>query len=90
MKTIPIIHPACKKQIKIQLITTPIQLKIQFRILLLILQNIQSCVASNTSSVLLAIAVVQIYLGTFYPARALIDTGSEGSFITEQLRYLIG
>ena len=49
-------------------------------------QNLQSCVASSSSGVLLGTAVVQIYhLGTFYPARALIDTGSEGSFITEQL-----
>ena len=49
-------------------------------------QNVQSCVAASSSSVLLGTAIVQIFhLGTFYPARALIDTGSEGSFITEQL-----
>ena len=49
-------------------------------------KNLRTCVASNASSVLLGTAMVQIYhLGTFYPARALIDTGSEGSFITERL-----
>ena len=49
-------------------------------------QNIHSCFASSSAEVLLGSALVQIVrLGTYYPVRALIESGYEGSFISEKL-----
>ena len=48
--------------------------------------NVQANCATSSNNVLLGTAIVQIYhLGTFYPVRALIDSGSEGTFIFESL-----
>ncbi|XP_037826677.1 uncharacterized protein LOC119614634 [Lucilia sericata] len=48
--------------------------------------QVQSCFASNSTSVLLGTAWVNIlHLGTKYQVRALIDSGSEGTFISERL-----
>ena len=53
-------------------------------------QNIHSFFASNSAGVLFGTALVQIvHLGTYYPVRALIDSGSEGSFISEKLFNLL-
>ncbi|XP_075167684.1 uncharacterized protein LOC142239804 [Haematobia irritans] len=51
---------------------------------------IQSCFASSSSGILLGTAVVNIlHQGEIYRARALLDTGSEGSFISEKLSNLL-
>ncbi|XP_065365574.1 uncharacterized protein LOC135958605 [Calliphora vicina] len=48
--------------------------------------RVQSCFASNSKCVLLGTAWVYIlHLGTKYQVRALIDSGSEGTFISERL-----
>ena len=53
-------------------------------------ENIQSCFASSSAGVFLGTVLVQIvHLGTYYPDRALIDSGSEGSFISEKLFSLL-
>ena len=53
---------------------------------LAILHNVQSNFATSSNNVLLGTAIVQIYhLGKFHPVRALIDSGSEGTFISEKL-----
>ncbi|XP_075150510.1 uncharacterized protein LOC142224614 [Haematobia irritans] len=47
---------------------------------------IQTCFASASGGVLLGTALVQICVnGLMYKARALIDSGSEGTFISERL-----
>ena len=52
--------------------------------------NVQANFAAGSTGVLLGTAVVQIYhLGHFYPARALIDSGSEGTFISDRLFRLL-
>ncbi|EDW38652.1 GL13155 [Drosophila persimilis] len=52
--------------------------------------NIQSYFASGTSAVLLGTAIVNIcHLGKTFHARALIDSGSEATFITERLVDMI-
>jgi len=46
--------------------------------------------ASNAQGVLLGTALINVcYLGTCYKARALIDSGSEGTFITERLFNMV-
>ncbi|XP_036327139.1 uncharacterized protein LOC118739735 [Rhagoletis pomonella] len=53
-------------------------------------KNVKSCYANTNTGVLLGTARVNIYLnGTNYSARALIDSGSECSFITEKLKRRI-
>ncbi|XP_036345965.1 uncharacterized protein LOC118755225 [Rhagoletis pomonella] len=53
-------------------------------------KNVKSCYANTNTGVLLGTARVNIYLnGTNYSARALIDSGSECSFITERLKRRI-
>ncbi|XP_060662126.1 uncharacterized protein LOC132795439 [Drosophila nasuta] len=48
--------------------------------------NVQSFVAVNTQGVLLSTAVIHVYhLGVRYTARALIDSGSESTFLSENL-----
>ncbi|XP_075157602.1 uncharacterized protein LOC142230865 [Haematobia irritans] len=48
--------------------------------------SIQSCFASHSHNVLLGTAMVQIaHLGLKYFVRALIDSGSQGSFISERV-----
>ncbi|XP_073811758.1 uncharacterized protein [Musca autumnalis] len=48
--------------------------------------NVQSYFSTNTQGVLLGTAMVQIvHNGVTYSARALFDSGSEGTFITERL-----
>ncbi|XP_041451899.1 uncharacterized protein LOC121405318 [Drosophila obscura] len=52
--------------------------------------NVQSYFASSTSTVLLGTALINIcHLGTNFRARALIDSGSEATFITERLFNII-
>ncbi|XP_041450617.1 uncharacterized protein LOC121404689 [Drosophila obscura] len=52
--------------------------------------NVQSYFASSTSTVLLSTALINIcHLGTNFRARALIDSGSEATFITERLFNII-
>ncbi|XP_067629436.1 uncharacterized protein [Eurosta solidaginis] len=52
--------------------------------------NVQSCHAHNTAGVLLGTARINIhYNNTKISARALIDSGSECSFITERLKRRI-
>ncbi|XP_046811894.1 uncharacterized protein LOC111689220, partial [Lucilia cuprina] len=52
--------------------------------------RVQSCFATNSTGVLLGTAWVNIcHLGTKYQARALIDSGSEGTFISERLFNLL-
>lgn len=47
---------------------------------------IQSCFSSSSRGVLLGTAMVKIcHMGMTYEARALIDSGSEGTFISERL-----
>lgn len=49
-------------------------------------QNIQNCFSSNSKSIILGTAMIKVHQrGVEFPARALIDTGSEGSFISERL-----
>ena len=53
-------------------------------------QQVRSNFATSSKGVLLGTAVVQVYyLGRYYPARALIDSGSEGTFISERLFRLL-
>ncbi|XP_060665744.1 uncharacterized protein LOC132798032 [Drosophila nasuta] len=48
--------------------------------------NVQSFVAVNTQGVLLSTAVIHVcHLGVRYTARALIDSGSEATFLSEKL-----
>ncbi|XP_041447820.1 uncharacterized protein LOC121403866 [Drosophila obscura] len=52
--------------------------------------NVQSYFTSSTSTVLLGTALINIcHLGTNFRARALIDSGSEATFITERLFNII-
>ncbi|XP_070062805.1 uncharacterized protein [Drosophila virilis] len=52
--------------------------------------NVHNYVAINTHSVLLSTAVIYVrHLGVNYTARALIDSGSEATFISERLFQLI-
>ncbi|XP_075150778.1 uncharacterized protein LOC142224886 [Haematobia irritans] len=52
--------------------------------------TIQSCFSSASKGVLLGTAVINIlHLGTSYRVRALIDSGSQGSFISENLFNLL-
>ncbi|KAH8292646.1 hypothetical protein KR054_004088, partial [Drosophila jambulina] len=52
--------------------------------------TVQNYFASGTSAVLLRTAVVDVcHLGTNYRARALIDPGSEATFVSERLFKLI-
>ncbi|XP_043861816.1 uncharacterized protein LOC122756427 [Drosophila santomea] len=51
---------------------------------------VQTFFASGTSAVLLSTAIIDVcHLGTNYRARALIDSGSEATFISERLFNLI-
>ncbi|XP_075150572.1 uncharacterized protein LOC142224672 [Haematobia irritans] len=51
---------------------------------------VQTCFASSSQGVLLGTAVVRIiHCGVIYRARALIDSGSEGTFISENLSNLL-
>ncbi|XP_067614542.1 uncharacterized protein [Eurosta solidaginis] len=53
-------------------------------------QNVKSCHANSSTGVLLGTARVHIHHnGTDFSARALIDSGSECSFITERLKRRI-
>ena len=53
-------------------------------------RQVTNCFATGSNGTLLGTALVQIYHnGTFYPARALIDSGSEGTFISERLFRLL-
>ncbi|XP_036346556.1 uncharacterized protein LOC118755854, partial [Rhagoletis pomonella] len=53
-------------------------------------KNVKSCYANTNTGLLLGTARVNIYLnGTNYSARALIDSGSECSFIPERLKRRI-
>ncbi|XP_023293941.2 uncharacterized protein LOC111677110 [Lucilia cuprina] len=53
--------------------------------------NVRSCFSSNSKSVLLATAMTQIHHnGVQFPAKALFDSGSEGTFISERLFKRIG
>lgn len=53
-------------------------------------EEFQSYLVSQQCEVLLGTAIVNIqHKGIIYPARALIDSGSEGSFISERLFNLI-
>ncbi|XP_017484420.1 PREDICTED: uncharacterized protein LOC108373089 [Rhagoletis zephyria] len=53
-------------------------------------QNVQSCFANTNIGILLGTARVNIYFNnTNFSARALIDSGSECSFITERLKRRI-
>ncbi|XP_062141785.1 uncharacterized protein LOC133849680 [Drosophila sulfurigaster albostrigata] len=48
--------------------------------------NVQNFFANNAQNVLLGSAVINVcHLGTTYTARALIDSGSEATFISERL-----
>ena len=48
--------------------------------------QVRSNFARNSNAVLLGTAVIQIFhMGKFFTARALIDSGSEGTFISERL-----
>ncbi|XP_060644814.1 uncharacterized protein LOC132783576 [Drosophila nasuta] len=48
--------------------------------------NVQSFMAVNTQGVLLSTAVIHVcHLGVRYTARALIDSGSEATFLSEKL-----
>ncbi|XP_075163097.1 uncharacterized protein LOC142235722 [Haematobia irritans] len=48
--------------------------------------NIQTCFATGSSNVLLGTALVRVcYNGLSYGARALVDSGSQGTFISEKL-----
>ncbi|XP_070075760.1 uncharacterized protein [Drosophila takahashii] len=52
--------------------------------------NVQVCFASGSKAVLLGTAMIDIcHLGTHFRARALIDSGSEATFITERLFKLV-
>ncbi|XP_043659545.1 uncharacterized protein LOC122624160 [Drosophila teissieri] len=52
--------------------------------------NVQTFLAVNTQGVLLSTALIEIcHLGIKYSARALIDSGSEATFISERLFNLI-
>lgn len=52
--------------------------------------QIQSHFVSHSKSVLLGTALVHIcHLGIMYTARALIDSGSEGTFISERLQKIL-
>ncbi|XP_044314736.1 uncharacterized protein LOC123037552 [Drosophila rhopaloa] len=52
--------------------------------------NVQTYLAVNTQGVLLSTALIEIcHLGIRYSARALIDSGSEATFISERLFNLI-
>jgi len=54
------------------------------------LSRVQNYLATGARAVLLGTAIIDIcHLGTNYRARALIDSGSEASFITERLFNLI-
>ncbi|XP_075163061.1 uncharacterized protein LOC142235687 [Haematobia irritans] len=47
---------------------------------------VQTCFASNSRGVLLGTAIVNLlHYGVVYQARALIDSGSEGTFISDRL-----
>ena len=48
--------------------------------------TVQTCFSTSSQGVLLGTAMVQLcYLGLRYDVRALIDSGSEGTFISERL-----
>jgi len=52
--------------------------------------RVQNYLATGARAVLLGTAIIDIcHLGTNYRARALIDSGSEATFITERLFNLI-
>ncbi|XP_070142292.1 uncharacterized protein [Drosophila kikkawai] len=52
--------------------------------------TVQNYFASGTTAVLLSTAIIDVcHLGTNYRARALIDSGSEATFISERLFNLI-
>ncbi|XP_043865316.1 uncharacterized protein LOC122757417 [Drosophila mojavensis] len=52
--------------------------------------NVQSYFTADTPGVLLGTAVIDVcHLGVTYPARALIDSGSEATFISERLFRLM-
>ncbi|XP_070144885.1 uncharacterized protein [Drosophila kikkawai] len=52
--------------------------------------NVQTFLAVNTQGVLLSTALIEVcHLGIKYSARALIDSGSEATFISERLFNLI-
>ncbi|XP_070068060.1 uncharacterized protein [Drosophila takahashii] len=52
--------------------------------------NVQVCFASGSKAVLLGTAMIDIcHLGIHFRARALIDLGSEATFITERLFKLV-
>ncbi|XP_041452302.1 uncharacterized protein LOC121405528 [Drosophila obscura] len=52
--------------------------------------NVQSYYTANTQGVLLGTAMINIcHLGTSFKARALIDSGSEATFISERLFRII-
>ncbi|XP_075158073.1 uncharacterized protein LOC142231346 [Haematobia irritans] len=52
--------------------------------------RIQSCFASHSQNVLLGTALVQItHLGMRYIVRALIDSGSQGTFLSERIFQLL-
>ncbi|XP_041631531.2 uncharacterized protein [Drosophila kikkawai] len=52
--------------------------------------NVQTFLAVNTQGVLLSTAIIEVcHLGIKYSARALIDSGSEATFISERLFNLI-
>ncbi|XP_075157895.1 uncharacterized protein LOC142231162 [Haematobia irritans] len=51
---------------------------------------IQTCFAASSSGILLGTAMVNLlHQGEVYKVRALLDTGSEGSFISENLANLL-
>ncbi|XP_059217691.1 uncharacterized protein LOC131994814 [Stomoxys calcitrans] len=51
---------------------------------------VQSCFATNSKGVLLGTTLVRIlHSGEIYRARALLDSGSEGSFISERLSNML-
>ncbi|XP_070074086.1 uncharacterized protein [Drosophila takahashii] len=52
--------------------------------------TVQNYFAANTTAVLLSTAIVDVYhLGTSYRARALFDSGSEATFISERMFNLL-
>ncbi|XP_070144645.1 uncharacterized protein [Drosophila kikkawai] len=52
--------------------------------------NVQVCFASGSKAVLLGTAIIDIcHLGRTFQARALIDSGSEATFITERLLNIV-
>ncbi|XP_059222522.1 uncharacterized protein LOC131996725 [Stomoxys calcitrans] len=54
------------------------------------LNSVQSCFASHTRNVLLGTALVQIrHSGLTYIVRALIDSGSQGTFLSEKIFHTL-